>query len=123
MAKISVRGAKIAAARLDAARDTILEYLSDAVMDEAEQVRADEQARVPVKSGDLRRGIEAWRTGSLSAQVVIGGPEVKYGVWIEWGRKRAPAQPFVTPAAELARSRWPRRATETVERAVSDAQR
>lgn len=88
-----------------------------AVTDGAADVRDNERRLVPVDSGDLRDGIKVRRGRSKkgpSATVGIWDPDLKYAVWIEWGRSSASAQPFVTPAAEIARVRF----LETVVREV-----
>lgn len=115
---IKVKGERKVLAALDRVGEDARARLSAAVGDQADEISRDEQTRVPVATGALRAGITARQTGELTAEVAIYDPKLKYAIWIEWGRKRAAAQPFATPSAELARNRWPRRAGDAVKDAV-----
>lgn len=97
--------------------DQVEAALTGAVAAEAHDIRDDERRSVPVVTGATRAGIEA-RVDGLKAEVGIWNPDLYHAVFIEWGRKNAPAQPFATPAAELARTRWPSRAEAAVRQAI-----
>lgn len=83
--------------------------LADAVAAEAEAIRRDEAEMVPVDTGELRESIYVVSTGDHSAEVHVGA---LHGIWIEFGRVSADAQPYAQPAAERSRSRWPEKAAE-----------
>lgn len=100
---------KAALSRLTGRMNTTL---AEAVQAEAEAVADDERSSVPVRTGELRSGIQVRSTGALSAEVGIFDEALIYAIWIEWGRSRASAQPFATPAAEQSRQRWPSRAAQ-----------
>lgn len=60
-------------------------------------VQAQAQAKVPVKTGTLRRSITSQFPTDLSG---IVGPSVEYGKFVEFGTRRMGARPFMRPAAE-----------------------
>lgn len=99
---------------LDRIRTDTAAASSDAARQEAEQVADDERGLVPVLSGDLQDGIEVRQIGETSYEVGIYNPALIYGIWIEWGRQSAPAQPFATPAAEQSRARFPSAAAQLI---------
>ena len=64
---------------------------------------ADAKKASPVDTGNLRASIsaspvESGEYGSFYAEI---GPTAAYGVFVELGTSRAPAQPFLYPAAEF----------------------
>lgn len=115
---IDVSGAAAAVAALRKIPGSVSAGLAQAVHDEAAEIRRDEQAAVPVRTGELQAGIEVRSLGVLSAEVGIFDPDLFWAIWIEWGRSSAVAQPFATPAAEQARVRWPNRAADAVRRGL-----
>lgn len=56
--------------------------------------------RAAVDTGAMRSSIQGRMTGDTSGEVSVG---VEYGVFVEHGTRHAPAQPFLTPAAEAAK--------------------
>lgn len=118
---IDVSGVAAAVAALKRVPVAVSGGLAQAVHDEAADIRRDEQAAVPVRTGELQAGIEVRPLGVLAAEVGIFDTELFWAIWIEWGRSSAPAQPFATPAAEQARGRWPKRAADAARAAVGDA--
>lgn len=66
----------------------------------AQQIATTARSLVPVDTGALRASIrvEPGRD-ETSRTVVAGGGGVEYAAFIEYGTSRAPAQPFMTPAA------------------------
>lgn len=61
-------------------------------------IEADAKAKVPVRTGTLRRSIVSRFEGGGMRGIV--GPSVKYGLWVEVGTRRMAARPFMRPAAE-----------------------
>ena len=64
---------------------------------------ADAKKASPVDTGNLRASIsaspvESGEDGSFYAEI---GPTAAYGVFVELGTSRSPAQPFLYPAAEF----------------------
>ena len=57
--------------------------------------------RAPVDTGALRASIQSEMTGETSGEVAT---DIEYSVFVEFGTVRAAAQPYMTPAAEAARS-------------------
>jgi len=61
-------------------------------------VEAKAKAKVPVRTGTLRRSIHSvFSNGGLTG---IVGPSVLYGKFVEFGTRRAGARPYMRPAAE-----------------------
>lgn len=66
-------------------------------------IEAGAKARVPVKTGTLRRSIHTEMSGPTTARV---GTSVFYGPYVEYGTVRMAPRPYLTPAAEAARPRF-----------------
>lgn len=98
---------------LDRLATDLEQELGWAVRDEAADVREDERSWVPVLTGELHDGID-FEVDGLTARVGIFDTGLWWAIYIENGRKNADAQPFVTPAYEASRRRWPRRVEDTV---------
>ena len=63
----------------------------------ARLIEADSKAKVPVRTGTLRRSIHTLlENGGLRALV---GPSVLYGKFVELGTRRMGARPYMRPAA------------------------
>lgn len=112
--------------QLEHAVDKMIDNVRDAIVDaaraEARQILADERELVPVLTGELRDGLEVWfdtdPAGNVTASIGLRNSELFWAVFIEWGRSSAAAQPFATPASELARKRWPARARKALDAAI-----
>ena len=84
--------------------DAVLEALDEA----AKPMEQDMQAMVPVRTGTLRRAIEAHptvRTGVATFYKTIGvdykeHPEARYANLVEFSTVHTKAQPFIWPAYE-----------------------
>lgn len=102
--------------------DEVRGAVHDAARLEARQILDDERELVPVVTGELHDGLEVWldtdAAGNVTAYVGIRDGVLFWAVFIEWGRSSAAAQPFATPASELARKRWPKRARKALAAAV-----
>lgn len=92
-------------------RRGLRQRLSRAVRAETLATQADAQQRAPVKTGTLRRSIRAEFPAELVGVVAV---HVEYGKDVEYGTHKQAAQPYVTPAAEVARRRFPKRIQEAL---------
>lgn len=62
------------------------------------------KARVPVRTGFLRRSISSDVQWSGRNRVVVTiGPNAEYGAFVEFGTSRMGAQPYMRPAIDLKR--------------------
>lgn len=98
--------------------DDLERELAGEVEREAWTIRRDERSWVPVLTGELRAGIEYQIDHPLHATVGVFDRSLWWAVFIEYGRKNAAARPFVTPAREESRRRWPRRVERAVRRVL-----
>ncbi len=67
----------------------------------ASDIEAHAKAVVPVDTGNLKNSIQTEMEGGGLTAVV--GTGVSYAPFVEWGTHKAPAQPYLTPAAEAVR--------------------
>ena len=116
--RIEVSGADALKTSLRDVFMSIEDKTARAVEAEADAVVQDARSHVRVDEGDLQDSIEA-RVDGLSADVApfSAQPFIKALV-NEFGRTRDPGQPYMTPAAEASRARWPTRAEEAANRAI-----
>lgn len=124
---VNVSGLAELEAALDRAGEHVRAALVDAVAVEVRAVVRDARARVRYDTGDLHDSIGGeFADGGLSAEV---GPQssrsrapadrhAQKAQVNEFGRSSMPAQPYMGPAAERSRHRWPRRAADAVKAAV-----
>lgn len=82
----------------------------------AEAIEAGAKGRAPVNTGALRDAIHVEKRGEGSYAVVAGDGDVFYGHLVEGGTTKAPAHPFLVPAAEAERDN----VDEIVRRALGD---
>lgn len=101
---IRVEGIPQLQAALTVAADLARRASEAAVALEVEAVKADAQAGAPVHSGELRDGVVGKASG-LSGEV---RSPVRHSGFVEFGTGRTKAQPFMAPAAEASRRRFPR---------------
>jgi HK97 gp10 family phage protein len=71
--------------------------LAAVVRKAAFSVEAHAKLLAPVDTGLLRKLTQAMQEGPVTWIVAVGA---EYGVYVEFGTSRAPAQPFLTPAFE-----------------------
>lgn len=107
---IRVEGIPQLQAALTVAADLARRASEAAVAFEVKAVKADAQAGAPVHSGELRDGVVGKASG-LSGEV---RSPVRHSGFVEFGTGRTKAQPFMTPAAEASRRRFPRAAAARV---------
>jgi HK97 gp10 family phage protein len=74
-----------------------------AVQQTAAQVQTDAKSFCPVRTGALRESIRTEMDGDLTAAV---GSDLNYSVFVELGTRRMTAQPYLTPAVEVARGQF-----------------
>jgi HK97 gp10 family phage protein len=87
-----------------------------ALRESAMAVRKDARKRVAVRTKALRKSISfKVAKDGLSAKVF---PKKHYGTWVEHGREGQEAQPFMRPAAEAERPRFPKRISKDVHDAL-----
>ena len=79
----------------------------------AEFIKDRAQQLVPVDTGRLRDSIRVNELGPRSYSVGPGD-EVEYAEYVEFGTSRMAAQPYMRPAAELARQEFPRRVARRI---------
>lgn len=121
MLNARVTGARELRRNVDKLTDRTRDAVNEAAVDEARATHDDEREFVPYLTGELYENIEVWFEdvdGSTVAHVGIRNRELFWAVFIEWGRSSAAAQPFATPASELARKRWPKRARRAARQAL-----
>jgi HK97 gp10 family phage protein len=79
-------------AGLDSAIAVGVERAADRIVDTA-------QGLVPVDTGALRDSIRAEPVAPTHWQVIAGGGDVDYAIFVEYGTSKMAAQPFLTPAS------------------------
>lgn len=90
---------KIVSSRWGEALESKREAVSQIVRSTAFAIEADAKSRAPVDTGFLRNSIKATiEQGEIVAKVVVGAD---YGRFVEYGTRRAGAQPFLRPAVEV----------------------
>lgn len=119
--QIDVSGLDALRSSMEGVRERIETELASAVEAEAEAVAADARSSVRVRTGDLQQSITAEVEGTSATVAprsgLLDGPYEKAMV-NEFGRSNDPGQPYMVPAAEASRQRWPQRASEAVKRAT-----
>lgn len=121
MIDADVTGLEQLEAAIRNAGSRVADAMGDAVKLEAREVLGDERELVPYVTGELHDGLEVWFDvvdDDVTAYIGIRNGELFWAVFIEWGRSSAAAQPFATPASELARKRWPKRARKALNAAI-----
>lgn len=89
----------------------------EAVADEAELLRADAAQHAPkVKTCDLRRSVRV-EPGSSELEATVE-TRLRYATFVEHGTYKDKAQPFMQPASERARKRFPERAAQIIRTAL-----
>ena len=89
---------RVVSNRLPAISAAIRPAVVAEVQKAAFDIEAQAKAKVPVRTGTLRRSIHSvFENGGLRALV---GPSVLYGKFVEFGTRRMGARPYMRPAAE-----------------------
>lgn len=114
-AHVTVTGLARLRQRLDELPEEIKQALAAAVQESAEAVRDDVSRNVAVASGHLQRTVKVRpREDGLVADVGWFEDEERYAAFVEYGTRRAPAQPVLRPALERERALYRGRLTDQV---------
>ena len=87
-------------------RDVLNSGMRQMIEAMADQIKAN----CPTKTGALKNSIhvaEGKNRHGPSQEVVIGNDSVDYAMHVEYGTSREPAHPFVRPAVEMLRQKYP----------------
>lgn len=105
--------------RLEQLPDEIKAGLRDAVREAAEAIRDDVRRQVPVDTGRLRSAVGIdYRDEGLTARVGWSDPAAYYARFVEFGTSSQPAKPSLGTAAQIERSKLPRRVRDEVRRSL-----
>jgi HK97 gp10 family phage protein len=116
---VTIEGLDDLRRRLGELGEEIRRAAEKAVSDAADAVRDDTREQVRVDTGALRNGVKVYlRKADLSAEVGWRDPDLYYATFQEFGTSRIPANPALTAAAEAERSRFPKRVTADVRKAI-----
>lgn len=115
MARVRVRviGEDRILARLRDIIDAMKSGSANGSRDAAEFIKDRAQELVPVDTGRLRDSIRVTEVGPRTF-TVGPGDEVEYAEYVEFGTSRMAAQPYMRPAAELARREFPQRVARRI---------
>lgn len=109
---VTVDGMGLLAKRLKQLPRTVQDGLRTAVRDETNEVVDDMRRTAPRDSGDLIRGMQSEITsGGLGGRAVS---TTRHSTFVEHGTEDTPEQPFMGPAAERSRQRFPDRIRDEV---------
>lgn len=102
----------------------IAQPIKDEVMHLAEAIAADAKARVAVDTGLVRDTIKARKVGpGFAAKIGIMGvrdrKKAYYAMFVEFGTKKMPARPFMTPAFEANKAEGIERIGAAVDKALA----
>lgn len=99
-----ITGTKTVTANLAKAAAAIESAVGDAVRKAAMEVEREAKIDCPVDTGNLRGSIGAEEIKPLLFEV---GTNVEYSATVEFGGKFSSAQPYLGPAAEIVRAKYP----------------
>jgi HK97 gp10 family phage protein len=113
MAKdVEIEGLDVLARRLKALPDVVERACRNAVKAETTAVAQDMRRGAPRDTGELQESIQAeFDPKAIEGRAAATARHAKY---VENGTTENPAQPFVEPAAERSRRRFPKRVREDV---------
>jgi len=121
--RISVDGLSALKSASAEVRTRIEQELTSAVEAEADAVVQDARSQVRVDSGDLRDSITAevrGMTANVRPRSAASSEDPRdhaiKAASNEFGKAGDPGQPYMVPAAEASRQRWPKRARDAVKR-------
>ena len=87
-------------AGLETFRAGLPQVIDAGVQETAEAIERTATGLVPVDTGALRTSIQVNGAEGTGERTVEAGQGLDYAPFVEYGSSRAPAQPFMTPAAE-----------------------
>lgn len=96
---------------LSRAAELTNQTLGEALQTLADEIVADAQSIVPVRTGFLRSTISAQTVNDLEIDVEAAAP---YAAAVEYGTTKQPSQPYLTPAVERGRLRLPELVSEAL---------
>lgn len=99
---VTIKGERELVAALERVAERAVSAGDEATEESAEAFAADMRSRAPVDTGTLVGGIGVEDAGDGTREV--GVRDVAHAPYVEFGTSRSPAQPYATPAAEVARS-------------------
>jgi HK97 gp10 family phage protein len=100
----TVRGADKVIANMQKAAVAIEAAVGDAVREAAMLVEREAKINVPVDTGRLRSSIASEEKKPLLFEV---GTNVEYAAFVEFGTSKMAAQPYLQPAVETVRAKYP----------------
>lgn len=105
--------------RLEELDDEIRDGALKAVEESARAVQGEARDQIRVRTGAAREGLKVFeRESALSADVGWRDPDLYYVKFLEFGTSSITADPVLTRAAEVERSRFPGRVSEEVRREI-----
>jgi len=127
VASVIVSGVSELKSALERVGSQVAGRVVQAVAAEADQVQADARSFVRVDSGDLQQSITPFvfasgmtvevRPRSSASELDPVNFSIK-ATANEFSRQGKPGQPYMVPASELSRARWPGRVAQAVKDAV-----
>ena len=111
---VSIRGLSEAKLKVGGLPTKLERGSAAAVADVVEETTTSAKRNAPVDTRALQNSIKGEVSGTTGT-VTTG---VDYAPYVEYGTSRSPAQPFMRPAAEEARNRFKRIATNEVRKAA-----
>jgi len=122
--------------RLNAMPKAIKEAVQPALLKSAQENAATMKQLVPVDDGDLKDSIAVTLAGQTTpaysqpggsmtvpenaVAITVGNSKVRYAHLVEYGTKKAPAQPFFWPTVRLLKKRTKSRISRAMGKAVRD---
>jgi len=105
----TIRGISAVVRNLETLKKDIEEGTRKAAMRAAFEIEGEAVSRVPVNTGRLKASIGTNEAGNIIevGSGVRGGSEVEYAHFVEFGTRNMAAQPYLQPAVETIRSKYP----------------
>lgn len=114
---MKVRGLDRLHVKARKAAETIVEATDRAERSAAEELRDDMKSRVRVDTGDLRDSIRV-ETGAEGLRVGPGDEQKDKALANEFGTRHMSAQPYVVPAMEAIRRKFPEKVVQEVNKSL-----
>lgn len=104
MITVTVKGTEALIKDLRAAQVDVQDDARAVLKEQSAAIRSDAQGRCPVDKGILKRSVRATVAkkkleATVSAGGKVGANDAYYAQFVEFGTKKAKAQPFLFPAA------------------------
>ncbi len=111
-----VRGVGVVVRNLQSLNEDIEAAARKAAMRAAFEIESEAVSRVPVDTGRLKGSIGTNEAGNI-IEVGAGvreGSEIEYAHFVEFGTRNMAAQPYLQPAVEAVRAKYPDMVIEDV---------